>query len=223
MQLGCSGRGLETGEERAMNRALSWTSAAIGLVLIAGAGGTTAAEPRYVGAKKCKACHGKDLIGNQYREWEKGVHAKAFETLKSDKALELAKKAGIAGPPSEAKECVKCHATAFGLKPAQLWRGRPLEVSEGIQCESCHGPGSKYKKKKTMSNHDKAVAAGMWEPGKDEAICTACHNDQSPTWDPAKGFDYEKAKEEIAHPIPKDVKGRYLEVEKEQREEMEGR
>jgi ribosomal protein L40E len=198
-------------------------SAAIGLVMIAGAGGAAAAEPQYVGAKKCRTCHRKELIGDQYGKWEKGAHAKAFETLKSEEAVKFAKKAGITGPPDEAKECVKCHATAFGLKPAQLWRGRPLEVSDGIQCESCHGPGSEYKRKKTMADRKKALAAGMWEPGKDEKICTACHNDESPTWDPAKGFDYEKAKEKIAHPIPKDVKGRYLEVEKERREEMEGR
>jgi hypothetical protein len=206
-----------------MHRTSIWILVAIGLALVAGAGGAAAAEPQYVGAKKCSTCHKKDLIGNQYGEWEKGDHAKAFETLKSDDALEIAKKAGIAGPPSEAKECVKCHATAFGLKPAQLWRGKPLKVSDGIQCESCHGPGSEYKKKKTMSNHEKAVAAGMWEPGKDEAICTACHNDESPTWDPQKKFDFEASKKKIAHPIPEDVKGRYLEVEKERRAEMEGR
>jgi hypothetical protein len=206
-----------------MNRALSWMSAAIGLALVAGAGGAAALEPQYVGARTCRTCHKKELIGNQYGAWKKGVHAKAFEALRSDEAVKFAKKAGIAGPPSEARECVKCHATAFGLKPAQLYRGRPLEISDGIQCESCHGPGSKYKKERTMSDHAKAVAAGMWEPGKNEKICTACHNDESPTWDPAKGFDYEKAKEEIAHPIPTDVKGRFLELERERREEMEGR
>jgi len=58
------------------------------------------------------------------------------------------------------------------------------------------------------------VAMGMWEPDKDEKICTACHNDRSPTWDAAKGFDFEARKKDIAHPIPEDVKGRYLEVVK---------
>jgi len=57
----------------------------------------------------------------------------------------------------------------------------------------------------------------MWEPGKDQKICTQCHNDESPTWDPAKGFDYEASKKKIAHPIPEDVKGHYLEKEKAMR------
>ena len=114
---------------------------------------------------------------------------------------------------------------ASSLKPQfspSAFDKKPLKAEDGIQCESCHGPGSKYKKKRIMADQKKALAAGLWEPGKDEKICTACHNDESPTWDPSKGFDYKKAKEEIAHPIPKDVKGRYLEVEKERREEMEG-
>ena len=103
--------------------------------------------------------------------------------------------------------------TAYGADAAKF-ASKPLAAKDGVQCESCHGPGSLYKKKKTMADHDKSVAAGMWEPGKDEKICAGCHNDESPTWDPAAGFDFEKRKEEIAHPIPADVKGKYLEVEK---------
>ena len=71
-----------------------------------------------------------------------------------------------------------------------------------------------------MSDHDKSIAAGMWEAGKDEKICTACHNDESPTWDAAEGFDFEKSKEAIAHPIPEDVKGRFIEIEKKLKAEQ---
>jgi hypothetical protein len=70
-----------------------------------------------------------------------------------------------------------------------------------------------------MSDRDKSIAAGMWEPGKDEKVCTTCHNDESPTWDAAEPFDYEARKEEIAHPIPEDVKGKYLEIEKQRKAE----
>jgi len=105
------------------------------------------------------------------------------------------------------------HRTAYG-KPASAFKKKPLKTSNAVQCESCHGPGSRFAKKKTMSDHDKAVTAGLWEAGKDEKICTACHNSDGPTWDPAKGFDYEAAKKKIAHPIPADVKGKYIEVEK---------
>jgi hypothetical protein len=180
--------------------------------------GAEAATPahKYVGAKKCQSCHKKELIGDQYGEWKKGVHAKAFETLKGEKAAELAKKKGIAGPPHEAGECLKCHMTGHGL-PASAFKQAPLKPADGIQCESCHGPGADYKSKKIMSDHDRAVAKGMWDPEKDEKICLECHNDESPTWDPAKGFDFEAAKEKIAHPIPKDVKGKYLEIVKQRK------
>ncbi len=58
----------------------------------------------------------------------------------------------------------------------------------------------------------------MWEPDKDETICTKCHNDSSPTWDAAEGFDFEARKKDIAHLIPEDVKGRYIEAAKAAKE-----
>jgi len=188
----------------------------VGLLLAAGPALGAEKVPKYVGAAGCKSCHKKELIGNQHDEWLKGEHAKALETLESQKAIEIAKKKGIAKPPHEAAECVKCHATSHGLTAAQIQK-RPLVAKDGIQCESCHGPGSLYKKKTTMSDYDKSVAAGMWDPGKDAKICTTCHNSESPTWDAAKGFDFEEAKKKIAHPIPKDVKGKYLEIVKQKK------
>jgi hypothetical protein len=109
--------------------------------------------------------------------------------------------------------------TGHGVAAAQI--RYPLKASDGVQCESCHGPGNDYRKKKVMSDEKKAIAAGMWQPGDEEKICTTCHNQKSPSWDPKKfklangstvGFDFEQAKEKIAHPIPKDVKGHYLEI-----------
>ena len=57
--------------------------------------------------------------------------------------------------------------------------------------------------------------------------CLKCHNNESPTYDPERyrnadgstsGFDFEIAKSRVPHPIPEDVKGRYLELEKAQKE-----
>jgi nitrate/TMAO reductase-like tetraheme cytochrome c subunit len=196
-----------------MRSGFAWIVAAVGSVLIAGAANSSAADFKYVGVKKCKTCHKKELIGDQYGAWQEAKHSKALETLKGEKAAEVAKAQGITGPASESEKCLKCHVTAYGADAAAFDK-KPLDSKNGVQCESCHGPGSAYKKKKTMADHDKSLAAGMWEPGKDEKICTACHNDESPTWDAEAGFDFEKRKEEIAHPIPEDVKGKYIEMEK---------
>jgi hypothetical protein len=178
----------------------------------------------FVGVAKCRSCHKKELIGNQYGEWQKGPHAKAFTTLKGDKAIKIAKEKGLAKPAHESPECLKCHVTAHGVPAARI--RYPLKESDGIQCESCHGPGNDYRKKTTMSDEKKAIAAGLWKPGKDAKICTDCHNDESPSWDPKKfklangstvGFDYEQAKKKIEHEIPEDVKGHYLELVKKKK------
>jgi hypothetical protein len=189
--------------------ALSVLAISIGLMTAS----VSAQEYKYTGVRDCSRCHKKDLMGDQTAVWKETGHAEAIETLKGDEAVKIAKEKGIVGPPHEADECVRCHATAHGVTPEQTEK-RPLRVADGVQCESCHGPGSEYKSNKVMSDHDASVAAGMWDPGKDEKVCTACHNDESPTF---KAFDYEERKEKIAHPIPEEVKGHYLELEKEQR------
>ena len=208
-----------------MRSGFAWIVAAVGSVLIAGATNSSAADFKYVGVKKCKTCHKKELIGDQYGKWQEAKHAKAFETLKGEEAAKVAKEKGITGPASESEECLKCHVTAYGADPSEIGL-KPLKHADGVQCESCHGPGSGYKMKKTMSDREKAVAKGLVIP--DEDVCLRCHNDKSPAWDPAKylladggraGFDFEQAKKEIEHPIPEDVKGNYIALEKKRKAE----
>ena len=204
-----------------MFKALTGILLGLSLIVIGSPVQAANADAKYVGAKKCKSCHKKELIGNQFGKWQETKHAEAFEALKSDEALKAAKEKGITGPPSEAEECLKCHATAFNVEAGQL-SGKPLLLSDGVQCESCHGPGSLYRKKKVMADADKAKAAGLIVP--DEKTCTGCHNDESPSWDPGKyklagggtsGFDFDQASEDIAHMSPEDGKGKYLEIVKE--------
>jgi len=199
------------------------TGIAVVCSLALGSGLASAADSayKYIGANKCKTCHKKELIGDQYGKWQKTGHAKAFKTLTGEKAIALAKEKGIAGAPSESPECLKCHSTAFGLKPSDF-EAKPLSNSDGVQCETCHGPGSAYRKKKVMADHEKSIANGLKIP--DEKTCVGCHNDKSPTWNPAKytlangttsGFDYDQAVKKIDHSIPKDVKGKSIELEKQ--------
>jgi hypothetical protein len=160
----------------------------------------------YVGAKKCKSCHKKDAIGNQYGVWLDSKHAKAFENLASDKAKEWASEAGVADAQADEK-CVKCHVTAYGA-PEELV-SKKFDRTLGVQCESCHGAGKDFRKKKIMVDRELAISKGLIIP--DEELCTKCHNDESPAWDPQRytradgtkvGFDFEQAKEAIAHPVP---------------------
>jgi hypothetical protein len=97
-----------------------------------------------------------------------------------------------------------------------------------VQCESCHGPGADYRKKKVMSDRDRAKANGLWSPEKNPAVCMTCHNHKSPTFDPMRyalpdgthsGFDFKQALTRISHPIPEEVRGRYIELEREHKKE----
>ena len=155
------------------------------------------AAPEIIGAPKCKMCHGKKT-GDQWTKWEEGPHAGAFAALGTDAAKKIAADKGLGDPQTEAA-CLKCHTTQHfvGADYAVDAKGK-YELAEGVGCEACHGPGSDYKSKKVMEDHDASVAAGLWAP-KSAEFCTKCHNEESPTF---KGFNFDEHYAKIAHPVP---------------------
>ena len=178
---------------------------ALALCLSIGASAADA-EHDYVGVSKCKTCHKKEGIGNQYGLWLDTKHAKAYETLASDQAKEWAAEAGVDDPQTDDK-CVKCHVTAHGVPEERL--SRKFDKTLGVQCESCHGAGKDYRKKKIMIDLELAKSKGLKIPEAED--CMVCHNDESPAWKPDRytladgskvGFDFEQAAEAIAHPVP---------------------
>ncbi len=136
---------------------------------------------KYVGSAKCKVCHNSPRVGAQYKIWENSKHAHAMEALK--------------GADAKNPKCLKCHSTYYEV-PANLRAG--IKPSEGVSCESCHGPGSAYKSYGVMKNRKKAIEKGLLIPN--EKTCIKCHNKQSPNF---KGFDYKTYFAKIAHPTPK--------------------
>jgi hypothetical protein len=76
--------------------------------------------------------------------------------------------------------CVRCHASPKahgGPAPSTL---EAFAVTEGVGCESCHGPGGAH----VAAGGGKGNIEGL---GEDcpvcvlEALCTSCHTGQ---WDP---------------------------------------
>jgi hypothetical protein len=202
------------------NRTISALLAATWLLVAAAAAAGT--EHEYIGVEKCGTCHSKALYGDQVAKWRASAHAKAYESLASDKALEYAKKKGIKGSPQQAKECLECHVTAYGVAPALI--KYDLEQTDGVQCESCHGAGADFRKREIMSDIDQAKANGLVP--QTEATCTGCHNDRSPAWDPARftlpngkkaGFDFTQAVAKIEHATPKANKGKVIQLEDEEK------
>ncbi len=177
-------------------------AAATGLLY---AGTALAQEHEFVGAKKCRSCHVKEAIGDQYTRWEESKHAEAFQTLATEQAKKWAAERGIADPQT-ADECVKCHSTAHDV-PDDLV-SRKFDRQAGVQCEACHGPGKSYRKKKIMVDRELSLAKGLVP--QDAKVCVTCHNDESPAWDPERytngngervGFDYDQAVKQIPHPV----------------------
>lgn len=140
---------------------------------------------QYVGVKKCKMCHKGERKGNVYEKWQERAHARAFETLK--------KKGQEKNP-----KCLECHTTAFNQGGYKL--GDPdASKFEGVQCESCHGPGSVYKRTSIMKDREKALQNGLINIT--EKTCTVCHDGSK--CEHAKGFNYQEALKAIDHTVEK--------------------
>jgi len=153
-----------------------------------------AQEFNYVGVKGCKTCHMTKKSGEQYQIWEKQQHSKAYATLATEEAKKIGAEKGIANP-QESADCLKCHVTGYGLPDSRFEATYTKE--EGVGCESCHGPGSAYKKMNIMKDQNLALQNGLILPTAD--VCKKCHNEESPTY---KGFNYDEMAAKIAHPVP---------------------
>lgn len=143
---------------------------------------------KFVGAAKCGECHTKAL-----EKWTESKHSHAFESLKTGR-LGISR---IYDP-----ECICCHTVGWNAPDVLRYEGGYLSESKtshlkGVQCESCHGPGSKHielieQEKKDEAN--KSVRVTIAEARK-RFLCESCHDhDNSPH------FDFEKYWPQIAHP-----------------------
>ena len=130
-----------------------------------------------VSEKSCKLCHGKDKVGNQYAQWEKGPHANAMKRLATPEAKKVAKDAGVTDPEKSPK-CLKCHSTAYGYTEKLVTEKVPIEL--GVTCQSCHGPAKTYKTKHKKASVDERKELGMVYP-TEANNCRRCHNKTSPT------------------------------------------
>lgn len=160
-----------------------------------------ASQHQYVGVSKCKICHKSEKQGEQFGKWEASKHASAYKALLSDEAVKIAKEKGLEKAPSEAPECLKCHVAGYNVDASM--KDDKFAMEDGVQCESCHGPGSDYRKKSIMQDREASIKNGMRpiavEDGSAEKFCKTCHNEESPTF---KGFNFEEMWSKIAHPVP---------------------
>ncbi|MEK7760720.1 MAG: cytochrome c-550 CycA [Nitrospirota bacterium] len=153
--------------------------------------GNVAADT-FEGRKKCSSCHKA-----QAKSWRETAHAKAMESLKPNTRKEEKVKAKLdpAKDYTKDKDCVGCHVDGFEQKGGYTIAS-PSKDLDAVGCESCHGPGRKYR-----GDHRKAGQAfeksGKTTPRKVLAdkgqdfhfveACSACHlNYEGSPWKGAK-------------------------------------
>jgi len=107
----------------------------------------TANESSYVGTDVCATCHAAAKL-----VWDKTAHASAYKTL-SDQFKEFN------------LDCVSCHVTGYGKNGGSTVTH--VDKLTNVQCEACHGPGSKHAK---TSKKDAIIG----KPSGDS--CTTCHH-----------------------------------------------
>ena len=120
----------------------------------------------YVGVQVCARCH-----RGRYAAWKRSPHAGAYETLiRKGRQFDL--------------ECLACHTVAYECSEGKLDR-KSIEQFAGVQCESCHGPGSLHARTEGQSPLDKGI------------VCDRCH-----TGDRAPDFPIQSKIPEICSPLP---------------------
>jgi hypothetical protein len=153
---------------------------------------------KYVGVDKCAGvCHKGDSKGRQLEIWQDSKHSQAFKNLQTADADKIAKDKGFDTPAAETPQCVKCHVLGKDLDATQF--EDTFDKTQGVQCETCHGPGSEYRKLTIMKDKAKAEENGLILHTDKEAFCKTCHNADSPTF---KEFNLEDAWAKIQHTDP---------------------
>jgi len=129
--------------------------------------------PKYVGAQVCGNCHGQASTGRQYSKWRYSKHARAYAILNTERAAEIAREMGVSGTPQKSDKCLECHTTGAG-EPAGRFTDS-FDPLQGVQCESCHGPGSEYMTESVMLDPVAAVESGLRDMDKES--CVKCHSE----------------------------------------------
>jgi 2',3'-cyclic-nucleotide 2'-phosphodiesterase (5'-nucleotidase family) len=108
----------------------------------------------YLGAQVCARCHAAETA-----QWRTTNHARAWQTLVDRKQ-------------EQAKECVGCHVVGHG-QPGGFADAATTKDMVNVQCESCHGMGSRHEAYPTA------------ERRVTEQTCRICHTPET-----SPGFDF---------------------------------
>jgi hypothetical protein len=170
------------------------------------------APARFVGVEVCATCHGQPETGDQYRVWTASMHARTYIVLATgyqamiDPAARGLVDPGFGRAISERAaelgadtDCMACHAA--GSEVGEELRADTFHLEDGVQCETCHGPGSHH-----VAAHQNPDAAPPGErrlPLSDLEDCLRCHRHKpSHSVLDRHPFVAQQSWQKIAHPMP---------------------
>jgi len=138
--------------------------------------------PKFLGAQSCatSGCHGgADEKNKQYTVWAKYDvhHERPYATLTTARSERIAETLKL-GNPTQAARCTVCHAPMQTVPAARLTKA--VKISDGVSCESCHGPAENWIRSHTREDYTHAdrVNAGMRDLKNlyvRANTCVACH------------------------------------------------
>ena len=168
-----------------------------------------------IGVKECAACHSApnpiyDALGVtrfvrlvEATEWrERDKHAYAYQLVRQDLSPDELKKkerrsnqlsieitTKLNWKPAEREhqfeqKCLTCHVGLNAEEPPTKVDSK-FNMQMGVQCESCHGPGSEYTKLEhhqqvswRVKTPEEKAELGMWNlssPSTSAKVCLSCH------------------------------------------------
>ncbi len=113
---------------------------------------------------------------NEYAIWrDKDPHSDAWQSLRSSKAMKIARQIGIPDP-TDAQQCLGCHST--NVESGAGATG--VDAENGVTCEACHGAASNWLgvHSSGVYFYEKNLKYGMYptaDPRKRAELCVSCH------------------------------------------------
>ncbi|MEQ8666607.1 MAG: multiheme c-type cytochrome [Rhodospirillales bacterium] len=146
----------------------------------------TSTKPFHLGVQTCASstCHGavqpwqnSSVLQNEFVTWQQhDAHAKAYETLLSDKSKLIAANLGLKDAHTS-PTCLQCHAD--NVPEAQ--RAKFFRIEDGVGCETCHGGAENWLGLHVAGtgSHADNIVNGMYPTDDPDAVaelCLGCHS-----------------------------------------------
>ncbi len=143
---------------------------------------------RFEGVASCagSTCHGRSegngavVRQDEIASWQEpssaaGAHSRAYSVLAGTRGRQIARTLGL-GAATSAPACLGCHATYV----PEARRGVRFQTSDGVGCESCHGPAQgwlqiHYEKAASHASNVRAGLIPMDRPQVRATVCLDCH------------------------------------------------